>query len=327
MLTDRDDDLLRRHLLGELPEEESARLEERLLAEDDLFELAEAVEADLLADAAGPGPQRPAVARLAATERGRRAAILGRDLATTAASTAPATAAAAPGEAGPVVFFPARRPAVRLALRLALAAGLTAAVLGVGAWLVIEEQARRDEGRALRAEQQEIERSEPRENALRRLDRRRRPGERIATGPNAEQPETRNGPDGQTPMHRMEQTPQSTARVEATLLLSLATLRSGAAAPRIVLPPIAERLLVQVDLGLTADEPSPYLTYAAVLRSAAGAEVWRAEGLAPAPDGTLRLPIPASRLMPGRYELAVQGMTASGEVEDLGFPELEVTRP
>jgi hypothetical protein len=44
-----DDELLRSYLLGELPEEEAERLEQRLLAEDELFELSEAVEADLIA--------------------------------------------------------------------------------------------------------------------------------------------------------------------------------------------------------------------------------------------------------------------------------------
>src|SRR5436305_12604155 len=44
-----DDELLRGYLLGELPEEQAEGLERRLLAEDDLFELSEALEADLLA--------------------------------------------------------------------------------------------------------------------------------------------------------------------------------------------------------------------------------------------------------------------------------------
>ena len=44
-----DDELLRSYLLGTLPEREADHLEGRLLAEDELFELSEAIEADLLA--------------------------------------------------------------------------------------------------------------------------------------------------------------------------------------------------------------------------------------------------------------------------------------
>ena len=66
------------------PEEEADRLEQRLLAEDELFELAEAVEADLLA-AADRGELTPAERervqqRLAASPRGRERLALARVL-------------------------------------------------------------------------------------------------------------------------------------------------------------------------------------------------------------------------------------------------------
>src|SRR4029077_7915420 len=88
----RDDELLRSYLLGKLPEEEADGLERRLLAEDDLFELAEAVELDLLAAA-----DRGALARaereeflrkLAASPRGRERLALARSLNTLADETA-----------------------------------------------------------------------------------------------------------------------------------------------------------------------------------------------------------------------------------------------
>src|SRR5687768_4114985 len=44
----RDDDQLRRYLLGELSDEDTELLEARLIQDEDLFERAEAVEADLL---------------------------------------------------------------------------------------------------------------------------------------------------------------------------------------------------------------------------------------------------------------------------------------
>ena len=51
----RDDDLLRRYLLGELSDEDTALLEARLIQDDGLFERAEAMEADLLEEHAHGG--------------------------------------------------------------------------------------------------------------------------------------------------------------------------------------------------------------------------------------------------------------------------------
>ncbi len=51
----RDDELLQRYLLGELPDEDVALLEARLIQHDDLFERAEAMEADLLEEHAHGG--------------------------------------------------------------------------------------------------------------------------------------------------------------------------------------------------------------------------------------------------------------------------------
>ena len=120
-----DDELLRSYLLGELPEEEADRLELRLLAEDELFELSEAVEADLLAACArgelAPAERERVQQRLASSPRGRERLALAHALNTLAGSSGRAAA--------PVVLFPRRaatplRPAFRWA---ALAAALLAA--------------------------------------------------------------------------------------------------------------------------------------------------------------------------------------------------------
>ena len=79
-----DDMLLRSYLLGELREEEADRLERRLLQEDELFELAEAVEADLLAAAArgdlAPAERERVLQRLASSPQGRERLALARSL-------------------------------------------------------------------------------------------------------------------------------------------------------------------------------------------------------------------------------------------------------
>jgi hypothetical protein len=127
-----DDELLRSHLLGELPDKETERLERRLLAEDDLFELAEAVEADLLAACdrgeLAPAERERVLQRLASSPRGRERLALARSL-----------NIAARDPQGKVVPFQRRAPAsTRPARRwaAALAAGLLA-VAGLS-WYALE---------------------------------------------------------------------------------------------------------------------------------------------------------------------------------------------
>ncbi|MEO6194504.1 MAG: hypothetical protein ABIS20_15950 [Thermoanaerobaculia bacterium] len=120
-----DDELLRSYLLGALPEEEADRLEQRLLAEDELFELSEAVEADLLAACArgelAPAERERVQQRLASSPRGRERLALAHALNTLAGSSERAAAPVLPFH--PRVATPAR-PAFRWA---ALAAALLAA--------------------------------------------------------------------------------------------------------------------------------------------------------------------------------------------------------
>jgi hypothetical protein len=126
-----DDELLRSYLLAELPEEEADRLERRLLAEDELFELAEAVEADLLAACdrgeLAPAERERVLQRLASSPRGRERLALARSLNT-----------AARDPQGKVVPFQRRTPApARLAWRWATLAASLLAVAGLS-WYAVE---------------------------------------------------------------------------------------------------------------------------------------------------------------------------------------------
>jgi phosphohistidine phosphatase SixA len=130
---ERDDELLRRFLLGELAEDEAESLELRLLQEDALSERGEAVEGDLFA-ASVRGELTPAeneqVARLAASPGGRARFALIRDL-VHAAQEAPAELTPALLPFRPAAASPPRRAGYWLAL----AASLLLAV--VGSWTVI----------------------------------------------------------------------------------------------------------------------------------------------------------------------------------------------
>ncbi|HSS76963.1 MAG TPA: hypothetical protein VLV54_09480 [Thermoanaerobaculia bacterium] len=87
-----DDELLRSYLLGKLPDEDADRLERRLLAEDDLFDLAEAVEFDLLAavdrGTFTAGERDQILRKLAGSPGGRERLALARSLNALAAEKA-----------------------------------------------------------------------------------------------------------------------------------------------------------------------------------------------------------------------------------------------
>jgi hypothetical protein len=127
-----DDELLRSYLLGELNGDDADALERRLLTEDDLFELSEAVEAELLADYAQGGlaaAERERVQRrLASSPQGTERLALARSLSRLAGGDPKAEVLPF---ARPAV--PSRRSTIRWA---ALAAGIVAAA-GL-TWLTME---------------------------------------------------------------------------------------------------------------------------------------------------------------------------------------------
>ena len=131
-----DDELLRSYLLGELTEEETDEVERRLLTEDELFELSEAVEADLLAACArnelAPAESKRVLQRLAWSAQGRERLALARSLNTVA-----------DGRMAPVIPFP--RPVIRWA---ALAAAVLLAVVGLF-WFAIEQSGHHDQEAAI----------------------------------------------------------------------------------------------------------------------------------------------------------------------------------
>ncbi len=113
----------------------------------------------------------------------------------------------------------------------------------------------------------------------------------------------------------------------AVVELALATERGGdAAPPRRRIPPGTR----EVELRIQVDDGESYHTYRAEIRDAAGQPVAGTSSLAPrpAPGGAeIVLAVPAVRLPPGRYEVAVQGERGNGEPpEDVGFQDLTVIR-
>jgi len=111
----------------------------------------------------------------------------------------------------------------------------------------------------------------------------------------------------------------------AVFELSLAVERGPARMPRLRVPPRAQR----VELRLLLEERGLYRAYRAVLHDASDRTVASADALTarPTPAGSeIVLAVPAADLLPGRYEVAVQGERDQGGVEDVAFKEFAVIR-
>lgn len=283
-----DDELLRSYLLGELPEEEADRLEQRLLAEDELFELSEAVEADLLAASArgelAPAEKERVQQRLASSPRGRERLALARALNTLAGSSERAAA--------PVVPFPQRaaapaRPAFRWA---ALAAALLAAA-GLS-WYALE---RPHGGEAPPWVAQE------------------RP---APASPRA--PEAPPQAQAQAPAPKPEP-------VKAVFQLALISLRGAEAAQKLRVQTGTDVVELQIGVEGMEDLKSFHLAVrnrqAETVWEKSGLEPVKLDGVR-----ALVIDLPADRLPAGAYEIQARGLTRDGEPEELSPLDIEVVR-
>jgi hypothetical protein len=322
----RDQDLLRRFLLGELAEDEAERLERRLLQEEEvqeegeerftLFDLCEAIEGDLLnAHARGeltPAESERLLKRLAASPGGRARIALARQLA-----GSPETARTEPAPA-PLPFRRASgrpsRPAARWA---ALAAGLLL-VLGGGPWMVLRLLERpAPGGHVENAYKEAPQPASPRVEAPAEPARPAAPEEQLSERPAPSEP----APEPDRPA-----APEPAPRLATAVFeLALSTLRSSNEPPQhLTVPKGIGQIEIQLDLG---GEEESYRTFNALVKASGAGEVWSRRGLEPKPldwGTVLILEIPADKLPDGRYEMEVQGVTAAGEAERIGVQEFEI---
>ena len=284
-----DDELLRSYLLGTLPEEEADRLEGRLLAEDELFELSEAIESDLLAACDrgefAPEERERVLRRLASSPQGRERLALARSL---------NSAAAAPV---PVVAFPRRAPAhsTRTFQWFALAACL---LMSVGlSWYALERQ-HGGESSPLIAREREA------------------PASAVTSDVPAPAPQVaqENRPPAEEPKP-----------AKVVCQLALMTLRGSEPTKRLTVPPGTE--VVELRIGLEGMED--LASFHVAVRSPAGETLLDKRGVEPKTlDGvrTLVVELPARRITAGRYEIETQGTAPGSEPEALSPLSIEVVR-
>lgn len=292
-----DDELLRRYLLGRLETEERDLLEERLLREADLLELAEAAEADLLDDYArgrlAPEERGQVAHRLASSPRGRARLALIQGLGRIAREGT-----------GRVLPFPAaRRELSRFERAAALAAMLTLAVLS--AWVATKTTDPVSPPRVAETPAPAPTPSQPIRRPVPPVVATPPPPEVIAESTPPEAP----APEPAAPL---------------VLQLALGTLRSAGEIPVLNVPPGTER--VQLHLQLNESDKDYYASFQAIVRGA-GPEL-RAAGLeAREIDGRWTLVLDLDPKLPeGAYEVEVSGATAAGDVEPIDVKEIEIQR-
>jgi hypothetical protein len=304
--------LIRRYLLGDLPEEERVRVEDQYLADGEVFEELLAIENDLI-DAYVRGEltederKRFEIEYLTSLDRRNKvefaralhhASALERQLAQTQVISLPKRVKA--------VFFAQRRIPQ---WALVAAVGLISAS---GSWLIIQNIRLRVDLQQALAAQASLRREE---GALR---------QRIADQANPRYPvqESQQGSE----IAKLE-TP---GQMVETLRLNPGTVRSvGELQKTLTLLPTTSQ--VQIQLVLDRDE---YPRYKAVLSTAEGKEVFREKSLQSSPidrnpihgGAMVAWRLPAHLIPPGDYIVLLTGQLANGNEEDVASYGFSVLR-
>ncbi|MBI1760210.1 MAG: hypothetical protein HYR56_02130 [Acidobacteria bacterium] len=313
--------LIVRYLLGDLPEDEQARLEERAFAERDYLRHIEDAENDLIDEyvrgALNETERKQFESRfLVSVERQKKvefARALARLVPAVEAAEQPATAHWWEALSA---FLRGWQPA----LQFSLAAAALLLVIG-GLWLFNVTRGLRSQLAQLQAEQH------TRQQQAETL-RQQAASERARNAELAAQLE-RERAHSQELAQQLERqhTPGSavSAPFFAALFLPPGIARGGTTRPQLLLPPMVRTTRLQVGLERADD----FKRYRVELRTAQGQPVWARDQLRPqtARAGrVIQLTIPASTLSAGQYELTLKGVTATQQTEAVRYYYFDVLK-
>ena len=277
-----------RYLLGELPEEEQLRMEERFFTDEELYQQLLALEDELKYEYARGGlssEQRKSFEKrfLQTAADRQKVAVAGSVLEKCYAASAQQTAVAAPlREAQPSwwrslanLLLP-QAPVVRLSLA---AAG--AVLLVIVSWSVYQTNQLRDRLQRLEAQRRSEQQSEQRELAQERNRR--------------------------LELERQNAHPQSSTAFLSFILVPGLVRDSDGQKP-LVIPADSGTVRIQLDLKKKAN----YKTYRAEVQTLDGKRIWAQD----VPTPTLELP---ARILPADdYVITLKGITAQKDMEDAG---------
>jgi hypothetical protein len=320
--------LIVRYLLGDLPEEEQAQVEDRAFTDHEYLQSLLTVENDLIDEyvrgALSDSERRQFEGRFLASPGRQQRVELARALARVAPEFMAAEEAARPAvTSAPASWWGALAAFLRgphLALKFSLAAAALILTVG-GAWLIGETvrlraqvtQLRAERGRREEAWQQRVAeqsaRSEDLAAQLRREREQRERSEELTRQLQRERSER--GPAG---------LPSQATLVSLALWPGIS--RSTVDRPRLVLPRSAR--LAQLQIGL--ERGDEYERFRAELRTREGQEVLSQSNLRARAGRAVVLNLPASALATGEYELALKGITDQGKVEDVGYYHFSVLK-
>lgn len=297
-----------RYLLGDLPEDAQVEMEDRAFSDPEYMRVIEAVEADLI-DAYVRGRLRAPELRqfesrfLASPER-RRKVEFARAWARVADESKPVPAGAAPArtldtrrswleELGQLLRSP--RPAFQFAT-----GALAVLLIGVVSWQVVQSNRLRGRVGQLEAEQGSLQQRE--QDLQKAVDAEHARAEDLSA-----------------------QLQRGSLAGITSLTLLPGMLRGETAPPQLVIPRSAQIARVEIQL-----EPRDrYPLFRAELRTKRGEEILTRNNLREqrlsAGRGVV-LEIPASALNAGDYELALKGVTAGRQLDDIGYYRFSVQR-
>jgi hypothetical protein len=313
--------LIVQYLLGELSEEQRVQMEDQAFQDEQSMQSILDVEADLIDEYVRdefPVSKRKEFEKffLASPER-RRKVEFARALASV---TAESQTFAGVQVATPVVREPGLLAFIRgLSPASAFAFAAAALIVVVGAGLLIRDSIR------LRAELGQLRAEHHAQDTQRRQLEEQLASERARSESLARQLQQENieVPNPAPPPDKEQIGPQTPSGILAVTLLP-GISRSSANAPRVEIAPESQTL--KLTIGVDRDDDYP--RFRAELRGPKGERVMTRENLLARPTRNGRsfsLNVPASSLVPGRYEVAVQGLTG-GTAVDVGFYYFEVTR-
>jgi hypothetical protein len=316
-----DDALLRRYLLRELGDEERGTVEERLLADDDFFELAEAVEGDLLAAYArnevGSEERRQMIRRLASSRTGHARLALAQALKHFADAPESVTQAMRSfteplpfRRPEPIWFRPAMVRAATLAATLA--AAVFALSLVRSPWFIQMPPVVNNVGDSVSP----VERSSPGHPAPQPPP--------AQPGMQAESKLPTASPQPTPPPSRQ---PEPRAAAFVFKLAILSSPRDGSASPAPALPFLRIPAMVQnVELRIAISDQELYPSYRVILTDATLKEVWSGKVRPRSAGGetVVAVTVPAAQLPAGELDLQLTGLAGQNE-ETVGWASFDVT--
>ena len=328
------EELIARYLLGDLPEQEQERVEDRAFSDQQYLQEILAAENDLIDEYVRGGfsgsERRQFEGRFLASPGRQQKVEFARALAkvtpesvVTEEATRPAIVRAPTHWWDSLIAF-LRGPHLALKFSLAAAALFFAVA---GSWLAVETARLRAQVARLEAEQQARLRQDAalnREVAAERAHR-----EELDAQLRREREQRERSEELARGLQRDQSQRESTRVPSQPAIVSLALWpgisRSAVDRPKLVIPRAAH--LAQFQIGL--ERGDEYERFRAELRTRGGQEVLTQNNLraqARRAGRAVVLNLPASLLSTGEYELALKGVTGQGEVEDLGYYYFDVLK-